>query len=158
KAEFLHDKRDVYDDWIAQLGTAAGPEQLLNLMERSRGPAVAVSDLKQALKPGEALVEYWKGKRNSLTIWITRGKSGFGKPVADRLWIVPDGNAGAVSAESETIFLPTASMLPHARRASNWHWPWQLELAAYGDPEITAALPGETWQELPNSRTEIEGI
>ena len=87
------------------------------------------------------------------------------------LIIVPDGwlsfvpfdlvRAGSKSApllieRFDITYLPTAVLLRRPAVDRNFRWPWQSELAAFGDPAISD--PGNSGGALPYSEKEIRDI
>jgi CHAT domain-containing protein/tetratricopeptide (TPR) repeat protein len=89
KAEFLANKRDVYDAAIDILlqTAAATPAQLFDLFERARSRNLqdalrtrlslpTFADLERRLDPHSLLIEYWMGPGRVAALWIARGGSG----------------------------------------------------------------------------------
>ncbi|MCC6394087.1 MAG: CHAT domain-containing protein [Bryobacterales bacterium] len=279
KSEFLYDKRDVYDDWIALEAKQAHPPDLFTMMERARsrvlldqasraaspdssaasrltelrkqisrlystprppagqalevarleaeydqaeraarrgwnaGP-ISLPEFQHRLKDDEAVFLYWLGRRAGYLLWVTKTAAGVaGLPVREdqappllaaalnglesgvpnwqrniewllpaipvwresrirRIWIVPDGvlalapfaamrvpeDGGWLVERYEVARLPAAAFLRAAPPTHAWHWPWQLQMTAFGDPALASAplLPSDSrWAALPKSRQEI---
>ncbi len=88
KAEFLANKREVYDGAIdALLATAgAGQEQLFELFEQARSrnlqdalrktmPRATLPAIRNRLGPHAMLIEYWVGNGQMAILWTTRDRS-----------------------------------------------------------------------------------
>ncbi|BDC52116.1 hypothetical protein F183_A44310 [Bryobacterales bacterium F-183] len=89
KAEFLADKRDVYDAVILGLlraqGKAAKPAEIFQHIEQGRarnlkesavaGSSVDLSTVERCLPEDTALVEYCVSAERIIALWITRGGS-----------------------------------------------------------------------------------
>jgi tetratricopeptide (TPR) repeat protein len=107
KTDFLADKRDVYDDLIELRAGQAAPEEIFDLMERSRArtfqdrleerksgaPSLSLpprlAAVRDALDPSTLLLEFWITPRAALALWVTRD--------GDGVAALPD--AGAALAE-----------------------------------------------------------
>ena len=127
KAEFLANKRDVYDAIIdLQLESgAADTRQLFNLMERARSRNLQdalrarmklpdLAGVQGRLGPRDLLIEYWSGADRMAALWVTKAASGVvqriakerpldGIPLDQRfsdLLIVPDGATKLVAFEA----------------------------------------------------------
>jgi len=89
--QFLADKRDVYDSFIALRlrRTPADASSLFSLIERSRSrtfverlpanaPASepALSAIQSRLGPDTVLLDFWVGGSGSATLWITASQAG----------------------------------------------------------------------------------
>ena len=89
KAEFLANKRDVFDAAIDLLleTSSATPAQLFDLIERARSrnfqdalrsrmTLPAFADLERRLDPRTLLIEYWVGPARMAALWVAAGQSG----------------------------------------------------------------------------------
>ncbi len=94
KAEFLGDKRDVYDSLIELSLSHPDTAELFNLMERSRARAfqdrlqesaggngasprtVALDEAQRRLDDSTLLLELWAGRNSAAVVWATRDRSG----------------------------------------------------------------------------------
>jgi tetratricopeptide (TPR) repeat protein len=89
KAEFLGNKRNVYDAYIASVLDSGAPDRdlLFDLFEKARSrnlqdalrrrmePA-GIGPVQQRLEADTLLVEYWLGEQRMAALWITREGSG----------------------------------------------------------------------------------
>ncbi|MFL5248706.1 MAG: CHAT domain-containing protein [Myxococcales bacterium] len=95
KTEFLaYMKRDVYDELLELRASQAPPEEIFDLMERSRARTFQdrleerksgagslsapprLSAVRDALDPSTLLVEFWVTPRAALALWVTRDGAG----------------------------------------------------------------------------------
>ncbi|HZX65567.1 MAG TPA: CHAT domain-containing tetratricopeptide repeat protein, partial [Myxococcales bacterium] len=95
KTDFLaYMKRDVYDELIELRASEAPPEEIFDLMERSRARTFQdrleerksgagsvslpprLSAVRDALDPSTLLVEFWATPRAALALWVTRDGAG----------------------------------------------------------------------------------
>jgi CHAT domain-containing protein/Tfp pilus assembly protein PilF len=126
KAEFLANKRDVYDAAIDLLleTSAATPAQLFDLIERARSrnfqdalrsrmTLPSFAELERRLDPHSLLIEYWVGPARLAALWVAGGKSG----------IVTRDMSPADTAAIRQF----ATALPAARNSE-----WRLQAAQIG--------------------------
>lgn len=246
RAEFLGDKRDVYDALIELSLDKPDPPELFSLMERSRarmfqdrleqsarrgrpqlGAPVNLSEVQARLDGSTAVLEFWVSSTKFAIAWVTRdsfgivskdlGPGGFqrissfvqdlsaatgsGWKEASRalgqlflsgieplglggirhLVVVPDGvlqsvpfetlRAGADSAllveRFDVSYLPSAAALLREPAVRSWHFPWQRQLLAFGDPIVRGqtaaplaelAIGDESRVRLPKSAEEVQAI
>ena len=86
RAEFLNDKREVYDALIAASLPKAAPAMLFDLLERSHsrvwrerlhlGGRVDLGQVQQALGDGALLLDYWNGPQGSAVVAVSRRRIG----------------------------------------------------------------------------------
>jgi CHAT domain-containing protein/lipopolysaccharide biosynthesis regulator YciM len=88
KAEFLANKRDVYDASIDLLLQSGAPlEQLFGLVEQARSrnlqdalrntlAPTSLSSVQGKLAKGSLLIEYWVGSQRMAALWMTRERAG----------------------------------------------------------------------------------
>jgi len=89
KAEFLGNKRNVYDAFIASILDSGHPDRdlLFDLFEKARARNLqdalrrrmappGIRSAQQRLDPNSVLVEYWLGDHRMAALWVTRDSSG----------------------------------------------------------------------------------
>ena len=94
KAEFLANKRDVYDAYIDLLLQSGAPlEQLFAVMEQARSRNLkdalrdkdaqhnaslraSLSSIKSRLSAGSMMIEYWVGRKTMSALWLTPQNAG----------------------------------------------------------------------------------
>jgi CHAT domain-containing protein/Flp pilus assembly protein TadD len=90
KADFLADKRDVYDALIKLLLERNDAAAAFEFMERSRArvfqdrffgnklspDALTLHSIQARLDPQTALIEFWTGAEGVAAVWVTREKAG----------------------------------------------------------------------------------
>src|SRR5579864_17038 len=90
KADFLADKRDVYDALIKLLLERNDAAAAFEFMERSRArvfqdrffgdklspDALTLHSIQARLDPHTALIEFWAGAEGVAAVWVTREKAG----------------------------------------------------------------------------------
>ena len=93
RTEFLNDKREVYDALIAASLSAAAPDALFGLLERSHARVwrerlrldtpVELAQVRAALPERTLLLDYWNGPAASAVVAVTRGRAAVLPVIAD---------------------------------------------------------------------------
>jgi tetratricopeptide (TPR) repeat protein len=173
-AEFQQRLKDDEAAFLYWLGRGAG--YLLWVTKTASGVAglpvredQAPPLLAAALNDLESGVLNWQRKIE----WLLPALPVWRESRIKRIWIVPDGvlalapfdalrvpeDGGWLIERYEVARLPAAAFLRAAAPSGRaWHWPWQLQMTAFGDPAATTAqlLPSDSrWGALPKSRQEV---
>ena len=98
KADFLADKRDVYDALIKLLLERNDAAGAFEFMERSRArvfqdrffggklspDALTLQSIQTRLDPQTALIEFWAGSDGVAAVWVTRESAGISQAIFRR--------------------------------------------------------------------------
>jgi CHAT domain-containing protein/tetratricopeptide (TPR) repeat protein len=131
KADFLADKRDVYDALIKILLERNAAAAAFEFMERSRArvfqdrffgdklapDSLTLKSIQARLGPQTALIEFWVGAEAIATVWITRESAGisqshFSPAEMDALQRFVTGLPDNLSGDWQQDFQKISSMLP----------------------------------------------
>jgi CHAT domain-containing protein len=131
KADFLADKRDVYDALIKLLLERNDAAAAFEFMERSRArvfqdrffgnklspDALTLKSIQARLDPQTALVEYWAGAEGVAAVWVTREQAGISQShlsaaEMDTLQRFITGLPDNLSGRWQEDFQKISSMLP----------------------------------------------
>ena len=131
KADFLADKRDVYDALIKLLLERNDAAAAFEFMERSRArvfqdrffgaklspDALTLHSIQARLDPQTALVEFWAGIDGVAAVWVTRDAAGisqshFSAPEMDTLQRFITGLPDNLSSDWQKDFQKISAMLP----------------------------------------------
>jgi CHAT domain-containing protein len=131
KADFLADKRDVYDALIKLLLERNDAAAAFEFMERSRArvfqdrffgaklspDALTLHSIQARLDPQTALIEFWAGSDGVAAVWVTRegvgiSQSHFSAAEMDALQRFITGLPDNLSSDWQKDFQKLSSMLP----------------------------------------------
>ena len=131
KADFLADKRDVYDALIKLLLERNDAAAAFEFMERSRArvfqdrffgaklspDALTLHSIQARLDPQTALIEFWAGSDGVAAVWVTRDGAGisqshFSASEMDALQRFVTGLPDNLSSDWQKDFQKISSMLP----------------------------------------------
>jgi CHAT domain-containing protein/tetratricopeptide (TPR) repeat protein len=131
KADFLADKRDVYDALIKLLLERNDAAAAFEFMERSRArvfqdrffgdklspDALTLHSIQARLDPQTALIEFWAGAEGVAAVWVTREKAGisqshFSATEMDAFQRFVTGLPDNLSSDWQKDFQKISSMLP----------------------------------------------
>jgi CHAT domain-containing protein/tetratricopeptide (TPR) repeat protein len=131
KADFLADKRDVYDALIKLLLERNDAAAAFEFMERSRArvfqdrffgaklspDALTLHSIQTRLDPQTALIEFWAGSDGVAAVWVTReavgiSQSHFSGSEMDTLQRFITGLPDNLSSDWQKNFQKLSSMLP----------------------------------------------
>jgi CHAT domain-containing protein len=131
KADFLADKRDVYDALIKLLLERNDVASAFEFMERSRArvfqdrffgaklspDALTLHSIQTRLDPQTALIEFWAGAEGVAAVWVTREKAGisqshFSAAEMDAFQRFVTGLPDNLSGDWQKDFQKVSSMLP----------------------------------------------
>jgi CHAT domain-containing protein/tetratricopeptide (TPR) repeat protein len=131
KADFLADKRDVYDALIKLLLERNDAAAAFEFMERSRArvfqdrffgaklspDALTLHSIQARLDPRTALIEFWAGAEGVAAVWVTREKAGisqshFSAAEMEAFQRFVTGLPDNLSSDWQKDFQKISSMLP----------------------------------------------